>query len=199
MTKVFGVDVAGEVISSGTWSMLVEQQQIEFAVVRAYRNAHGGIIDNTCLQTVANARIADLTDLSVYHFPIIISKAPEKQAQETIDFLDSNNISISCLWLDVETDGADWHVGDPSKNVEFIRRFAETCDVAKIRMGIYCGTNGWAGITGNTSKFSTRPLWWSSHGNVFSTFGGWNSADQVQFKYEQKFNDISYDLNYRLS
>ena len=190
MPIVEGIDVS-EAISESDWTTLIDNLSLDFAIVRCYRNAQGGLVDSNCLPTLKNAQLAGLADLAVYHFPVLQSKTPEDQAAESIDLIVTNSLDITCLWLDVES-GSPWS-SDVARNRDFISRFVSTVKAAGVPAGIYCGTDGWQSITGDSQMFADLPLWWSSHGHRFEDFGGWTSPDITQYLYDQRLSGISYD------
>src|SRR5690348_12927813 len=132
MPMVEGVDVS-EPMSKNDWAVLVDDLSIEFAIARCYRNAQGGLVDANCVQTLTNAQLAGLADLAMYHFPVLQSKTPEAQAQESVDLVRGNGFDITCLWLDVE-DSSPWN-GNVATNVDFIARFVSTVKAADLPVG----------------------------------------------------------------
>jgi hypothetical protein len=195
MSKTYGADVAQPVSERG-WRLLTTQHAVKFAIIRCYRNDAEGVPDEDCPATVANALASGIADVDVYHFPVVNSKTPEQQAQESLAFLKENDVGFNRFWLDVET-GA-WNESDVSLNVDFIQRLVTAVGAADVVIGIYCSTSGWEKITGNTTQFSELPLWWSSHGAEFTAFGGWTAPAVVQFRYNQLADGIGFDGDYRV-
>src|SRR5258706_16093483 len=105
MTRIYGMDVSNGV-SQAKWETFLTDKHIGFAIVRCYRNRNNGEIDDACADTIANAVAAGVPEIGVYHFPVIQAKTVDVQVTETLDFLTSNNINYSTLWLDIETGGA---------------------------------------------------------------------------------------------
>ncbi len=196
MPRIYGADVS-EAVSPDGWQRLAAEHAVRFAIVRCYRDSAGGIPDQDCPATVNSALAAGIDDVGVYHFPVVSTKTPEQQAQESLDFLEQNGVGFNCLWLDVEIGRASWNE-DPSVNVDFIERFVASVGDEGIQTGIYCGTAGWNEITASSTAFSTLPLWWSSHGLEFEAFGGWTSPAVIQFRYGQVTAGVSFDGDYRL-
>jgi hypothetical protein len=196
MTEMtYGIDVNSPV-SASQWTCLTEAGA-RFVVARAYRNSYNGIPDPDCPANVAGAWAAGVEFVDVYHFPVINNKTPGGQAKEDLDYLAAHNVRFGRMWLDVEgnrTSGS-WHA-DPQFNVQFIQSFVATVQAAGVVAGIYCGTEGWADITGNTTQLAAIPLWWSSHGKPFATFGGWTAPTLVQYAYDTSKCGLVYDSDY---
>lgn len=195
-TKLYGLDVS-DLVTPDQWQCLVTQRNAQFAVVRCYRNADNGIPDTNCLPTVLAGWNAGLKFVDLYHFPVIRDKSAQEQVDEDLGFLFDNHVRFGRLWLDVEgsTGGDTWYP-DVSENVAFIQDFVTAVQDRGVTAGIYCGTSGWDDITGNTEQFKDLPLWWSSHGATFSSFGGWTTPFMVQYAYATAHCDVSYDSDY---
>jgi len=166
-------------------------------VARSYCNDHGGVPDLTCPNNVAGAWAAGALFVDVYHFPVINTKTAAAQAQENLQFLADHNVRYGRMWLDVEGDrtSGTWHP-EQQQNVEFIQEFVTTVQAAGVVAGVYCSTDTWNDITGNTDQFAALPLWWSSHGKDYAAFGGWAAPMLVQYAYDTQKCGQEYDSDY---
>ena len=118
-----GVDLSVPTDST-TWNCLVSQQNVTFAMIRAYRSS--GVVDINSANTIQLAKNAGIKDVDGYMFPCISTSpyslshqitcdSAEKQVADTLGFLSSKGVSPSSLsnvqntkatfgrmWLDIE-------------------------------------------------------------------------------------------------
>ena len=198
---IYGIDVS-DTLTSRQWNCLAERNA-KFAVVRSYRNAENprtgnyGIPDTGCPSNVKYAHAAGLQFVDLYFFPVIRSKTVEEQVYESLAFLRKNNVSYRRMWLDVEgkTDQNTWYP-QVNTNIDFIQLFILLMQQNQVDVGIYTGTDDWQAITNNSHLFKDVPLWWSSHGKDFASFGGWQAPAMVQYAYNTEHCGANYDSDY---
>jgi hypothetical protein len=92
---------------------------------------------------------------------------------------------IGKMWLDIEQDPGG--IGQ-TKLDAFIQQAVTTCQASGIPCGIYTGPGFWKSYTGNTSAFTSIPLWYALYNGKTSlsdwkteAFGGWSQPAAKQF------------------
>ena len=123
VTARSGVDLS-VLTDATTWNCLVSQQNVSFAVIRAYRSS--GVVDINSANSIQLATNAGVKTVDAYMFPCISTSpysqshnvtcdSAEKQVADTLGFLASKGVSPSNLeynqrtkatfgrmWIDIE-------------------------------------------------------------------------------------------------
>lgn len=97
-----GVDLS-VATTPDTWACLVGKYNVNFAIIRTFRNK--GLVDNNAAETLTNAHNAGIKDLGAYMFPCIPTssyassnnitcESPAMQVMRTVSYLIDNQIDI---------------------------------------------------------------------------------------------------------
>ncbi len=213
-----GVDISVAKTSS-TWECLVSQHQVDYAIIRIYRNL--GQVDSNAPNTLKMASQAGVKDLGGYLFPCMPSSpysaaknvtcdSPKDQVLATLKNLEQNGIFIkrtgaddatlpkdalflNRLWLDIEDEvPAKYYDSVPSANQAFIADMVEVMNNLRIPVGIYTTKTYWTNIMGNIEGYSQYPLWYPRYDAVNSMDFFSPFAGWTEAKIKQTGGDIGW-------
>ena len=225
LAQEFGIDISqgtGDITLDDV-SCWVEGEGVKHVIVKApiHEEASGFNRERSRqqLETLWRAKYEqglDFTvDLYVYlHWPNnpilnppITTPVPQ-QVREAIDILEELEIGfpplpIGRLWIDVE-ERPQWCPSifdcDAAKTVALLNEALNEC--GPFPCGIYTSKDIWEDYTGNTTAFSTYPLWYARYVNScplnptfsdFEPFGGWTAPVGKQYA-DDKPGHCSGDL-----
>ncbi|GMS81586.1 hypothetical protein PENTCL1PPCAC_3761 [Pristionchus entomophagus] len=154
----------------------LKNSSYEFYVARVFRS--NGLIDNTGIANIINARLAGL-DADAYLFPCFSASCGNgtDQVTKSVNAIRSAGAQIDTLWLDIERFA--WS-NDTASNRAFIKDMIVAADELGVAAGIYTYPPFWAQIVGDWIGGSHLPLWWLywdhlENMDAFVPFGGWTA------------------------
>jgi len=192
---VYGADVS-DLTSSSAFSCMIAAN-LTFAIVRCWRSL--GNPDPNCPVTINSAWQGGLAHVDAYMFPCVPCGDPAGQMQQTVQFLQSNDLSYGMIWLDIERYA--WS-SDESANQEFFESMLKQGLAMGQSIGIYTSLDSWTTIMGDSySGGSDQPLWYAHYDGVpdfsdFEPYGGWNVPSIKQFSDQGAKCGASYDINW---
>ena len=196
-----------------------------FAIPRVYQST--GHTDSNGPSNIKNARAGGMSYVDGYIFPCsTCGTSGASQVSATVSYLKNNGLefvynanvtadsdlfgewretetngaNFGMLWLDIEGAGSYWG-SSTSTNVNFIQSMVDECSALGVSCGIYTSSSQWSPITGNTSKFSSKPLWYAHWDGKqtfsdFSAFGGWSSPSIKQYVGDTTLCSAGVDKNF---
>lgn len=185
----YGVDLS-VLTQSADWECLVNERNVTYAIVRAYRNT--GLVDSNSTNSLHYAAQAGVKDLGIYMFPCvttssyavsknIVCPSPEEQVLETVKYLRENHVFIkrnfpnsvdptkipknavvvNRVWIDIEDESpAKYYDVDPVKNQDFIGKIVAALEKLYIPVGIYTTKTYWQNIMGNIEGYGAKYPLW---------------------------------------
>jgi hypothetical protein len=190
-----GVDLSVPTTLS-TWQCLVSQHQVDYSIIRVYRNI--GQVDANAANSLKMAYQAGVKDLGGYLFPCmptspytasknVTCDSAKDQVLTTLRNLEQNGIFVkregleqpadlpkdavflNRLWLDIEDEvPAKYYDAAPAANQAFIADMVDTMNKLRIPVGIYSTKTYWNNIMGNIEGYSQYPLWYPRYDAVNS-------------------------------
>ena len=179
-----GVDISVRT-TSADWACLKNTKNIDYAIVRMYRNV--GLVDSNGTTSLALALGAGITDLGAYMFPCVTSSAyaishnitcpsAAEQVDMTMKALSAANVIFSSqktpetpenavvlnrMWLDIEDESPPKYFdASPSVNTQLMAAMVAALEAYKVPVGIYSTKTYWQNIMGNIEGYSKYPLWY---------------------------------------
>lgn len=215
-----GVDLSVRT-TSADWTCLKTTKNIDYAIVRMFRNL--GQVDTNGTVSLSLAFDAGITDLGAYIFPCVTSSAyavsrnitcpsASEQVDMTMKALSSSNIifpgqnpinsqstvvTLNRMWIDIEDESpSKYFDSSPSVNQKVIADMVAALEAYKVPVGIYSTKTYWQNIMGNIEGYSKYPLWYPRYDNVdsldfFSPFAGWENVLIKQTAGDSFYCDIS--------
>jgi hypothetical protein len=120
-------------------------------------------------------------------------KSPTTQVGEITDFLLTNKINVTRLWLDIEppSSSSPCHGWNFSKdeNLALAKEFVSAIKATGLKWGIYANGNQWTAMfpSRDSDVASDLPLWAVQFdgvptiGSVHTFMGGWTTAFAKQY------------------
>ncbi|KAE9546869.1 hypothetical protein FO519_009920, partial [Halicephalobus sp. NKZ332] len=193
LLAVFAVALSGTSAATVGWDGIqavsesgfkcLAQHGYHYFVARVWEST--GNYDNTGIQNIKNAKKAGWGEVDGYIFPCLKSSCahPKNQVEAVVNKLHADGAKFSMLWLDIEK--LAWPA-DHNHNRQFITDMMHQLDAMKVNYGIYTNNNMWAGIVGDWTGASHKPLWWAEYDghqdfSKFKPFGGWKKPTIHQY------------------
>jgi len=215
-----GVDISVRT-TSADWACLKSTKNIEYAIVRMFRNV--GQIDSNGTTSLSLALEAGISDLGAYMFPCVTSSAyaishnitcpsASEQVDMTLKALSAANVIFSSqktqetpenavvlnmMWLDIEDESpSKYFDATPSINTQLMAAMVAALETYKVPVGIYSTKTYWQNIMGNIEGYSKYPLWYPRYDNInsmdfFTPFAGWESVLIKQTAGDSYYCDIT--------
>ncbi|RHZ81618.1 hypothetical protein Glove_117g63 [Diversispora epigaea] len=185
----FAVDVSA--LTSVATFKCTKNLDYKLAVLRGYRCLNRGGIGLNFLQNYKNAKKAGYTNIDVHMIPCALRsncKTPRQQVNELVQFINTHQIKVQRVWLDVEIYLDNWGL-DKKRNRQILKEFHAVWKSTGWKFGIYSNFFQWKLITGNVNWVldSSLPLLYVMHDktpvlNNYRPFGGWTRGTGKQCK-----------------
>lgn len=141
-----------------------------------------------------------------YLFPCR-TKSASQQIDDWLAAIAANNIKLTSLWLDIETDPSTGcgYSTNLTVNCQFMRELSEALDNNGVKYwGVYSTIGEWSQLFGNNCEdpvWSTRPLWYANPDNRtsfadFRAFGGWSAPFAKQYLWTDNPCGVNVDSDW---
>jgi len=196
-STIYGIDVS-VAVSKSQFDCL-KSNNLTFSIIRGWHSY--GKPDTNVVATASAARAAGMDPVDVYMFPCQSCGDAKGQAESLVNYLDSNGVKYSTIWLDVEGPGTYWS-SDQASNADFISDLIDGVKDKHKSVGVYTSKSQWIPIVGSWTGASHLDLWYADYDGVptfgdFTAFGGWSKPYMKQFTDQGAKCGVSYDINWR--
>lgn len=153
---------------------LVRQYGATHVIVRLPQRVESDSLWARCRGQIAT--IQDMPNITLGGYGWLYKNVPaEQQANDWVDFLAEQQVTVPVLWIDVEP----YQTNDNLPSVEQIKTAAQTLESRAARPGIYTGPWVWNLLDNPTDPYLMGlPLWTAEYNQIatlegVTLYGGW--------------------------
>eukprot|EP00825_Cyclidium_porcatum_P032343 TRINITY_DN34652_c0_g1_i3.p2 TRINITY_DN34652_c0_g1~~TRINITY_DN34652_c0_g1_i3.p2 ORF type:complete len:247 (+),score=39.79 TRINITY_DN34652_c0_g1_i3:204-944(+) len=195
-----GVDLS-QLFSESDYQCL-KTNGMGFVIARGY--CSDGVVDPNVVQSLKNAKAAEIPYQDIYMFPCV-GKSASTQASELVAAIPSSLFGM--VWIDVETNSSPncgWSTTDFTSNCNFLGDLVKSLQSNGLHVGIYASSYMWRTIFGSDTacpNFTSLAIWYAHYDNNpsfsdWTDFGGWTKPSIKQYKGTTTYCGASVDLDY---